>query len=43
VRIESATPVPVQVDGDAWGVTPVDIDTVPAALRVISCRPSNAR
>jgi len=40
VRIDGATPVPVQVDGDPWGVTPVDVDAVPAALRVISCRPS---
>jgi diacylglycerol kinase (ATP) len=39
VRIDSATPVPVQVDGDAWGMTPVDIDTVPGALTVLSCRP----
>lgn len=39
MRIDSATPVPVQVDGDAWGVTPVDIETLPGALRVISWRP----
>ena len=39
VRIDSATPLPVQVDGDAWGTTPVDIDTVPGALTVLSCRP----
>jgi diacylglycerol kinase family enzyme len=39
LRIDSETPVPVQVDGDAWGTTPVTIDTVPGALKVLSCRP----
>jgi diacylglycerol kinase (ATP) len=39
MRIDSATPVPVQVDGDALGVTPVTIDTLPGALKVLSCRP----
>jgi diacylglycerol kinase (ATP) len=39
VRIDSATPVPVQVDGDAWGVTPVAVETLPGALRVITWRP----
>ncbi len=39
-RIDSVAPVPVQVDGDPWGATPVDVDTVPGALRVLSCRPS---
>jgi diacylglycerol kinase family enzyme len=38
LRIDSATPVPVQVDGDAWGTTPVDVDVVAGALSVISCR-----
>jgi diacylglycerol kinase (ATP) len=39
MRIDSGMPVPVQVDGDAWGVTPVTIDTLPGALKVLSCRP----
>jgi diacylglycerol kinase (ATP) len=39
MRIAGATPVPVQVDGDAWGVTPVDVDILPGALRVITWRP----
>ena len=39
MRIHSATPVPVQLDGDAWGVTPVAVETVPGALTVLSCRP----
>ncbi|MGH0034895.1 MAG: diacylglycerol/lipid kinase family protein [Myxococcota bacterium] len=38
VRIESATrePVPVQLDGDAWGTTPVEIEVAPAALAVVT-------
>jgi diacylglycerol kinase family enzyme len=39
VRVDGATPVPVQVDGDAWGATPVDIEVLPGALRVITWRP----
>ena len=39
MRIDSATPVPVQADGDAWGVTPVDVEALPGALRVITWRP----
>lgn len=39
VRIDSAIPVPVQIDGEAWGVTPVDIESLPGALTVLSCRP----
>jgi diacylglycerol kinase family enzyme len=35
VRIESAAPVPVQVDGEAWGLTPVAVDVAPRALRVL--------
>jgi diacylglycerol kinase family enzyme len=39
MQLDSAAPVPVQVDGDPWGMTPVDVETLPGALRVISCRP----
>jgi diacylglycerol kinase (ATP) len=35
LRITSAEPAPVQVDGDAAGWTPVEMEAVPAALRVI--------
>ena len=35
LRITSAQPLPVQVDGDAAGETPVEVEVVPAALRVI--------
>jgi diacylglycerol kinase family enzyme len=35
LRITSAQPLPVQVDGDAAGQTPVEVEVVPEALRVI--------
>jgi len=35
VRIASAHPVPVQVDGDYWGATPVEIDVEPAVVPVL--------
>ena len=35
IRIVGHGPVPMQVDGDAFGTTPVDIEVVPQALRVI--------
>ncbi|HEX9016221.1 MAG TPA: YegS/Rv2252/BmrU family lipid kinase [Chloroflexota bacterium] len=35
LRIESKDYLPVQLDGDYFGTTPVEIDVVPAALRVI--------
>ena len=35
VRIESATPVPVQVDGEPAGQTPVDIDLLPCRIPFI--------
>jgi diacylglycerol kinase family enzyme len=34
VRIESDTPVPIQVDGDPAGRTPVEIEVLPRALEV---------
>jgi diacylglycerol kinase (ATP) len=33
--LTSATPVPVQLDGDPWGFTPVEVEVLPAALRVV--------
>ena len=35
VEIRTRRPMPVQVDGDAAGVTPITIRVVPAALKVI--------
>jgi diacylglycerol kinase family enzyme len=34
VRVESDSPVPVQVDGDPFGTTPVEIEVVPDAVEV---------
>jgi len=38
LRITSQEPLPVQVDGDAAGWTPVEVNVAPAALRVIEMR-----
>lgn len=38
VHITSAEPVPVQVDGDAGGRTPVEIEILPSALQLVRCR-----
>jgi diacylglycerol kinase family enzyme len=38
LRITSQEPLPVQVDGEAAGRTPVEVEVVPAALRVIEMR-----
>jgi len=35
LTLTSATPVPVQLDGDPWGFTPVEVDVLPGALRVV--------
>ena len=36
LRLTAATPTPVQLDGDPWGTTPVDVEIVPRALTLIS-------
>ena len=36
VTIESVPPVPVQLDGDAWGTTPVEIKIIANALNVFA-------
>jgi YegS/Rv2252/BmrU family lipid kinase len=36
VRIESKPPVPIQLDGDEWAYTPVEISVLPGALRVLA-------
>lgn len=38
LRVTAATPTPVQLDGDAWGTTPVDVEVVPRALTLIETR-----
>jgi diacylglycerol kinase family enzyme len=35
VRIEATEPVPVQVDGEPAGMTPVDIDLLPCRIPFI--------
>jgi diacylglycerol kinase (ATP) len=35
LTLRSAAPVPVQVDGEPWGFTPVEVEAVPAALSVV--------
>jgi diacylglycerol kinase family enzyme len=35
IRITSAEPMPIQMDGEAAGFTPIDIGIVPGALRVL--------
>lgn len=39
IRLESETPLPLQVDGDPAGFTPADIRVLPAALTVIAPHP----
>jgi diacylglycerol kinase family enzyme len=36
VKIVSEPPVPVQLDGDEWGYTPVVIGVLPSAIKVLS-------
>ncbi|MBW3637099.1 MAG: hypothetical protein KY445_11660, partial [Armatimonadetes bacterium] len=36
VKIESAPPVPVQLDGDEWGTTPLELRVCPGVLDVLS-------
>lgn len=36
LRIESEPPVPVQLDGDEWSRTPIEISVLPGALRVFA-------
>lgn len=43
LRVEADVAVPVQVDGDPAGTTPVEIGVLPAALTVLAPPPSEAR
>jgi len=43
VRVESTPNVPVQLDGDEWAQTPVEISVLPSALRVITPRVEGVR
>jgi diacylglycerol kinase family enzyme len=36
IRLSSAAPVPVQIDGDPAGHTPVTVDVVPRAIQVVT-------
>ena len=36
LTLTAETPTPVQLDGDPWGTTPVEVDVVPRALTVIA-------
>ncbi len=36
VQIEATPPVPVQLDGDEWGTTPLELQMLPAALDVLA-------
>jgi diacylglycerol kinase (ATP) len=36
VRIESDPPVPVQLDGDEWARTPIEVSLLPGALHVLA-------
>ena len=36
LTLDAPAPVPVQVDGDPWGTTPVEVDVVPGALTLVS-------
>jgi diacylglycerol kinase family enzyme len=36
LTLTSERPIPVQVDGDAWGTTPVHAEVLPGALTVIA-------
>jgi diacylglycerol kinase family enzyme len=36
VTIESRSPSPVEIDGDAAGFTPIDITIEPGALRILA-------
>jgi diacylglycerol kinase (ATP) len=35
LTLTSATPVPVQLDGDPWGFTPVEVEVLPQALAAV--------
>jgi diacylglycerol kinase (ATP) len=35
LAIDAAEPIPVQMDGDAWGTTPVEIEIVPGGLTLV--------
>jgi YegS/Rv2252/BmrU family lipid kinase len=36
LTLTAARPTPVQLDGDPWGTTPVEVDVLPRALRVVA-------
>ena len=36
LRLQREPPVPVQLDGDEWGATPIEVGVIPGALRVLA-------
>jgi len=36
LRLTATMPTPVQLDGDPWGTTPVDVEVVPRALTLVA-------
>jgi YegS/Rv2252/BmrU family lipid kinase len=36
LRVESSPNVPIQLDGDEWGQTPIELSILPSALRVLA-------
>ena len=41
LRVESSPNVPIQLDGDEWSNTPVELSMLPAALRVLVPAPQS--
>ncbi|MHC9539112.1 MAG: diacylglycerol kinase family protein [Vulcanimicrobiota bacterium] len=40
IKIETATPQKVHVDGEVWGETPVEVQVIPHAIRVLTPPPA---
>jgi len=43
IEIDAARPVPVQVDGEAWGHTPIAIEVEPGAVPILGAQAGSAR
>lgn len=42
VKVESSPPIPIQLDGDEWGTTPVELSMLPSVLDVLAPSVSSA-